>query len=182
MNKETWKDIQGYEGLYQVSDLGRVRSLGRICNAKNGSQQKKKARILTQEITIHGYCRVRLFDCSKHSRHYSVHRLVLGAFVGASDLQVNHINEIKTDNRLVNLEYVTPKENCNHGKRNEEISKKTKGKGTKRVLQITHDGTVVNSFGSRAEAQSVTGIDAGHIGSCCNGKRKTVNGYIWRNA
>lgn len=127
MNKETWKDIQGYEGLYQVSDLGRIRSLGRIANAKNGSKQTKKSRILVQEITIHGYCRVRLFDCDGKAKHYAVHRLVLSAFNGASDLPVNHINEIKTDNRLANLEYCTAKENCNHGTRNERISKAREG-------------------------------------------------------
>lgn len=122
MNKETWKDIQGYEGLYQVSDLGRIRSLGRIANAKNGSKQRKKSRILVQEITIHGYCRVRLFDLDGNSKHFMVHRLVMDAFIGASDLSVNHINEIKTDNRIENLEYCTQKENCNHGTRNMRIS------------------------------------------------------------
>ena len=127
MNNETWKDVQDYEGLYQVSDLGRIRSLGRIANAKNGSKQTKKSRILVQEITIHGYCRVRLFDCDGKAKHYAVHRLVLSAFNGASNLPVNHINEIKTDNRLVNLEYCTAKENCNHGTRNERISKAREG-------------------------------------------------------
>lgn len=127
MNKETWKDIQGYEGLYQVSNLGRIRSLDRIVNSKNGSKQTKKSRILVQEITIHGYCRVRLFDCDGNAKHYAVHRLVLGAFAGASDLYVNHINEIKTDNRLINLEYCTAKENCNHGTRNMRISASKEG-------------------------------------------------------
>ena len=127
MNNETWKDIQGYEGLYQVSDLGRIRSLDRVVNAKNGSKQTKKSRILVQEITIHGYCRVRIFNCDGKAKHYAVHRLVLSAFNGASDLPVNHINEIKTDNRLVNLEYCTAKENCNHGTRNERISKAREG-------------------------------------------------------
>ena len=127
MNNETWKDIQGYEGLYQVSNLGRIRSLDRIVNAKNGSKQTKKSRILVQEITIHGYCRVRLFDCDGKAKHYAVHRLVLSAFNGDSDLPVNHINEIKTDNRLVNLEYCTAKENCNHGTRNKRISEAREG-------------------------------------------------------
>lgn len=127
MNNETWKDVQDYEGLYQVSDLGRIRSLGRIANAKNGSKQTKKSRILVQEITMYGYCRVRLFDCNGKAKHYLVHRLVISAFNGASDLSVNHINEIKTDNRLCNLEYCTSKENCNHGTRNMRISKSKKG-------------------------------------------------------
>ena len=86
MNNETWKDVQDYEGLYQVSDLGRIRSLGRIANAKNGSKQTKKSRILVQGITMYGYCRVRLFDCNGKAKHYLVHRLVISAFNGASDL------------------------------------------------------------------------------------------------
>lgn len=122
MNNETWKDIQGYEGLYQVSDLGRIRSLARIVNSKNGSKQTKKGRILVQEVTIHGYCRVRLFNRLGKAKHYAVHRLVMNAFKGESQLPVNHINEIKTDNRVVNLEYCTAKENCNHGTRNMRIS------------------------------------------------------------
>lgn len=182
MEKETWKNVKGYDGLYEVSNLGRIRSLGRICNSKNNSTQKKKARILTQEITVHGYCRVRLFDANGTSKHYAVHRLVLSAFVGDSSLQVNHINEIKTDNRLVNLEYVTPKKNCEHGTRNQRISENNKGKNVKGVLQISKDGNIINTFSSRAEAQTATGVDAGHIGSCCAGKRKTANGYIWRDA
>lgn len=127
MNNETWKDVQGYEGLYQVSNLGRIRSLDRIVNAKNGSKQTKKSRILLQEITIHGYCRVRLFDNDGKAKHYAVHRIVMNAFVGESSCQVNHINEIKTDNRLENLEYCTAKENCNHGTRNDRISKSKEG-------------------------------------------------------
>ena len=82
MNKETWKDVIGYVGLYQVSNLGRIRSLGRECNSKNGSKQRKKERILTQEVTIHGYCRVRLFDADGNAKHYAVHRLVMNAFIG----------------------------------------------------------------------------------------------------
>ena len=109
MNKETWKDVTGYAGLYQVSDLGRIRSLGRECNSKNGSRQRKKERILTQEVTIHGYCRVRLFDAEGNAKHFAVHRLVMQEFVGDSELQINHKNEIKTDNRLVRVLYFKTK-------------------------------------------------------------------------
>ena len=109
MNNETWKDVIGYEGLYQVSDHGRVRSLGRECKQKGGAKQRKKARILVQEITVHGYCRVRLFDADGNAKHYAVHRLVMSAFGRVSDEEINHINEIKTDNRFVNLEYCSKK-------------------------------------------------------------------------
>lgn len=181
MNNETWKDVLGYAGLYQVSDFGRIRSLGRECNSKNGSKQRKKERILTQEITVHGYCRVRLFDAEGNAKHFAVHRLVINAFVGVLDCDVNHINEIKTDNRLVNLEYCTRKYNCNYGTRNKRISEKNDGINSRAVLQIK-DGIIVNRFNSRIEAEKRTGVDASHIGLVCAGKRKSAGGYEWRNA
>lgn len=181
MDNETWKDVIGYAGLYQVSDTGRIRSLGRECNSKNDSKQRKKARILTQEVTIHGYCRVRLYDAEGNSKHYAVHRLVMNAFVGVSDDEINHINEIKTDNRLVNLEYCTHRHNCNYGTRNTRIGEKNKVLNNKAVLQLK-DGVVINKFRSRKEAESETGIDAVDIGKVCGGRRMSAGGYEWRDA
>lgn len=178
---ETWKDVEGYDGLYQVSDLGRVRSLGRTSNSKNGSTQKKRKRILVQEITIHGYCRVRLYDKDGNSKHYAVHRLVLETFRGKSELQINHINEIKTDNRVTNLEYCTAKENCNHGTRSEKISEAPLGKSAKKVVQLDKNNNVIAVYSSRVEAQEKTGILASSIGRVCNGNRKTTGGYYWRD-
>ena len=181
MNTEVWKDIRGYEGLYEVSDLGRVRSLGRTCNSKNGSKQQKRVKILVQEITVYGYCRVRLFNHDGKAKHFAVHRLVMAAFMGESDLQVNHKNEIKTDNRLVNLEYVTPCENSNYGTRNQRISKIVTGKHVKPVAQIGEDGAVMRVFSSRTDAERATGIEASKIGNCCSGTRQRAGGYKWRN-
>lgn len=180
-NMETWKDVIGYAGLYQVSDLGRIRSLGRECNSKNNSKQRKKERILIQEVTIHGYCRVRLFDANGNAKHWAVHRLVMNAFVGVLDADINHINEIKTDNRLVNLEYCTHNYNCNYGTRNKRISEKNTGINSKAVLQIKN-GIIVNRFNSRIEAEKETGINSSHIGMVCGGTRKSAGGYEWRNA
>lgn len=181
MNKETWKEVGGYSGLYEVSDLGRVRSLGRPCRTKGGATQRKKAKILTQEITVHGYCRVRLYNRDGDAKHFAVHRLVMEAFAGSSAQQVNHINEIKTDNRLANLEYVSQKENCNHGTRNKRISEGANGTHTKPVAQIGENGEVLKVFNSRAEAEEATGISAVNIGRCCEGTRKKAGGYRWRD-
>ena len=182
---ETWKDIQGYEGLYQVSDLGRIRSLGRICNSKNDSKSKKKERILTQEITVFGYCRVRLFDFEGKSKHFATHRLVAKAFIGEIEgLEINHKNEIKTDNRVENLEIVTPKQNCNYGTRNKRISETNKAQKQtwcKGVVQKDKIGNVIARYDSRLEAERRTGISNRHISQCCKGTRKTANGFIWEN-
>lgn len=181
MNTETWKEVKGYSGLYEVSNLGRVRSLGRPCKAKNGSTQLKRSRILTQEITIHGYCRVRLYDHDGNSKHFAVHRLVMATFIGESDLQVNHINEIKTDNRLINLEYVSQSDNCNHGTRNKRISIGLSGIHSKAVAQLRDNGSIIRTFESRSEAEEITGISAVNIGRCCEGTRERAGGYRWRN-
>jgi len=180
LNRETWKDVAGYAGLYQVSDLGRVRSLGRECNSKNDSRQKKAPRILTQEVTIHGYCRVRLYDAEGRPKHFAVHRLVIEAFNGISDDEINHINEIKTDNRLANLEYCTHKYNCNFGTRNKRIGEKQAGNNSHAVIQIK-DGKIINRFNSRMEAEAKTGISAVNIGRACAGTRKSAGGSEWRN-
>lgn len=178
MERETWKDIAGYEGLYQISTSGRVRSLG-----NNG----KKPRIMVQEITIWGYCRVRLYDAQHRSKHYAVHRLVAAAFIGDCEgYDINHKNEIKTDNRLENLEIVTRRENCNYGTRNQRVSRKhLKSDYIKRNKvamcdKKTHE--VLRTFSSCLEAERETSINNGHISACCLNKRKSAGGFEWRLA
>ena len=106
MTEEIWKDIVGYEGLYQVSNNGNVRRIGR--------------RILKNFDAAKGYQKVQLWKENK-GKAFLVHRLVLLAFVGQSEMQTNHINRNKKDNRLENLEYVHARENINHVYRNREL-------------------------------------------------------------
>ena len=108
--------------------------------------------------------------------------MVMNTFVGVLDEDINHINEIKTDNRLSNLEYCTRKYNCNYGTRNARISEITKGTHTRSVIQMDKYGNSIKEYPSRTVAEQETGIDAGHIGSVCSGARKTAGGYKWRNA
>lgn len=188
---ETWKMIEGFENLYEVSDLGRVRSLCRVCNT-NTVSKKSNARILKQEITIHGYCRVRLYAPNRKPKHYAVHRLVAQAFIGnvESDKEINHKNEIKTDNRACNLEICTSKENCNYGTRNQRLSVANTGKkmsiknkkllaqrSSKPVKQIGIDGEIMRVYSSIIQASKATGIEKSDISHCLSGNRKTAGGY-----
>lgn len=108
--EEIWKDIEGYEGLYQVSNLGNVRSSFYLKTYKI-----TKIKLLKPEVTNVGYLRVCLVKNNLRYR-YSIHRLVVEAFIGKINdgLQVNHINGVKTDNRVENLEIITQAENIRH--------------------------------------------------------------------
>ena len=119
--KEIWKDIPEFNGIYQASNLGRVKSLERI----DIRGHRVKERILKPRIDHNGYYQVGLCKNSK-LKAYRVHRLVWSAFNGQTpeNMQVNHINEVKTDNRLSNLNLMTCKENINYGTRNERAGKK----------------------------------------------------------
>ena len=111
--KEVWKDIKGYETLYQVSNLGRVKSC-------------VKERILKPRLKSHGYLMVTLYK-NKSKKEFLIHRLVIETFLGPipKGMVVNHRSEEKTDNRLENLECITQKENCNYGSSQKRKAEKT---------------------------------------------------------
>ncbi|MBH4603004.1 NUMOD4 motif-containing HNH endonuclease [Staphylococcus aureus] len=113
---EVWKDVPGYEGYYQASNLGRIKSTERIVKHNCGGPKKISGRILKGHVNKHGYLRV---DLSKEGirKSFSIHRIVAMAFLGGTDLVVNHIDGIKTNNNINNLEYVTPQENTAHAVR-----------------------------------------------------------------
>ena len=163
-SKEVWRDIQGYEGYYQVSSCGRVKSL-----YKNG-------KILSQNINNRGYCFVMLYKNKKY-HHALVHRLVAQEFIpNEGDLpQVNHKDEDKTNNCVDNLEWCTNLyNNLYHNK-----AVKTGVKEGKPVAQYALNGQLVKTWRSAHEAERA-GYHARHIGECCSGKIKTHLGYMWR--
>ena len=177
MTEEIWKDIPNYEGIYQASNLGQVKSLERFRKGKNGSLVTVKERILKLKLTHRGYYRVDLWKQSI-GKHYKVHRLVWEAFNGPipEGLQVNHINEVKTDNRLSNLNLMTCKENSNW-RTGIERSATTQSTA---VLQFTLDNILVKEYPSTHQVERETGFAQSSICACCNGKYKTAYGFKWK--
>lgn len=171
--KEIWKDIEGFEGMYQVSNMGNVKSLKRtIWNSGKGCYRTVHERILKANKNNDGYLQVQLHQDGKRER-YLVHRLVATAFLPNPDNlpQVNHIDENKENNCMDNLEWVTCKENANHGTRNKKISKPVIG-----IDMVT--GLIVE-FPSAKEAKSKLGIAQSHICHCLKGRQKSSGGFAW---
>ena len=181
MKNEEWRDVVGYEGRYQVSSMGRVKSLERKVKHWCGGERIQKERILKPCADRGGYLRIGLCDGEKQ-KTFKVHRLVCEAFHENPDNkpQVNHINEIKTDNRASNLEWATARENSNFGTRNERIGKKSAITKSKPICQYTLDEKIVKAWASLAEVKRKTGFSQGNISEVANGNRKTAYGFIWK--
>lgn len=143
--KELWKDITEYEGFYQVSNLGRIKSVERTVIDKRGVKQSFKEKIL-KPVFNHGYHRVTLTK-NGECRIVRIHRIVAQEFLGFHDeLIVNHIDEDKTNNAVSNLEWCTPKENYHHSvEKQREKSKKL----NKKILATKPNGEEIlfNSVG-----------------------------------
>lgn len=181
MKKEIWKCIKDYEGLYMVSNCGRVKSFDRWVKGRNGSVRLIKGRILKPVTNTFGYLQVGLFKNGK-VKAFTVHRLVAEAFLPNPHNYpcVNHKDENKQNNNVSNLEWCTAQYNNTYGTRIERVAEKTtNGKCSKPVLQYTLDGQFVREWESTAECGR-NGYHQGHVADCCQGKQKTHKGYIWK--
>ena len=181
--EEQWKDIIGYEGKYQISNYGNVKSLN--------YHRSRKEQIMKQRKDKYGYMRVGL---RKNRKYYlkQIHRLVALHFIPNDDIfktQINHKDECKTNNFVFvnedgsidesksNLEWCDVAYNNNYGT-HQQRSAKTR---SKQVQQYSKDGkTLIKTFPSTREVARELGFDNGHICECCLGKRKTSNGFIWK--
>lgn len=171
-NNEVWKDIKGFEGIYQVSNYGRIKSI------------VKYNKLMKSALDKSGYLKICLTDF-KHKKHtFKVHRLVAENFLEneIGKEQVNHIDGNKKNNKVENLEWCTQSENMQHAFKNNLIFR---GKGkeshrAKAVNQYSLDGRFIRRWDCIAEARKELKFKSDNITSCCKGNRKTSNGYKWK--
>lgn len=164
MINEIWRDIKEYEGLYQVSNLGRVKRIP-------GFQCKKERFLSPSERN--GYLCVCLSKNSQTKKFY-IHRLVMENFYpieNQKELQVNHKDEIKTNNNLDNLEWVTHKENQNYGTKNKRCAEKLGKK-----IKCIETGII---YQSAREIERLLGIGHCQVLRVAQGKGKIAGGYHW---
>ncbi len=181
--EEIWKDIEGYEGKYQVSNLGRVRSLDRYVEKAvhpgfPPSTVLCKGRILKQGYCRCGYAHVCLTKKGVPNKIARIHRLVARAFVQGyyEGAVVNHKDENPKNNRADNLEWCTQKYNVSYN----GASYRARENRRKMVVQMTKDCKVIATFESSREASRQTGIRNGNICAACSGRYKQSHGYIWK--
>ena len=179
--KEIWKSIKDYEGYYEVSNLGKIRSLDRtikqVCSKDKTKYQynKYKGKLIKPSLINSGYYIVSLCK-NKHYRKYLVHRLVAEAFLGHSILetQVNHKDENKLNNNLSNLEWCTPSYNLKFNDRSAKIGSKL----GKIVYMYNNNLELLNKFSSSREASYITNIPDRGIRKACT-KNRIYKNYIW---
>ena len=198
---EIWKDIEGCEGLFQASNEGRIKRVETEIITKNGVKQTYKEKIYKPWIAPDGYSKI----CLPKRFHKSIliHKLIaetwipipeeLKKYIGTQNLQINHKDENKQNNKIENLEWCTAEYNSNYGSRNKRMADKLKGRKpsektikasienkSKKVYQYDIEHNFIAVYKSSVEAaKKVKGVFPANIYHCCNGKLKKTGGYIW---
>ena len=182
---ENWKDIKGYEGFYQVSDCGRIKSLERDVYYSNGIVHHLKEKILAPFLDKDGYQIVSLYLNGK-AKSITVHRLVAEAFLPNPEnkSQINHKNEVKNNNVVENLEWCTASYNVNYGTRTERSvqNRRSYKLGNHPHAKPVFCEELNKKFDCITSAQEELGIWGSAITKACKGKIKTAGGFHWRYA
>ena len=171
---EVWKSVKGYESLYEVSNMGRVRNA--------------KGKILSPQKRQHGYLCVQLHGKGGHAtrnmKTFSIHRLVAEAFIPNPNglEEVNHLDEDKANNMVDNLEWINHADNTNYGTcQRRRAQKLINGIRSRRVMQFTVDGKFVKEFPSIAEVERQLGYCGGNIHHAASKKpNQYAYGYVWK--
>lgn len=179
---EVWRSVVGYMDLYEVSNLGRVRSLDRIqYNPVAATHQTlHPGHIMRGRVSNNGYRTVGLRDINGKRKTYSVHRLVAQAFIQNPDNLpfVNHKNYNKLDNRVENLEWCTEYDNVHYG-RADEIRQLNQPK-RKAVRQYTLNGEIVADYPTLVAAAKAANTTRQLVRECASGRLQTAGGYKWK--
>lgn len=189
---EIWKDIKGYEGLYQVSNIGNVKSLNRVLKRIDNKKCSIREKILKPNLEKKGYQSVKLCYL-KNSKMFKVHRLVAEAFIPniENKPQINHKNLNKQDNKITNLEWCTAKENIIHAAKRGLLSRKPTKKQIEiftkmaknnviNVCQYDLNGNFIKRWNSIRDVERALKINNANITSVCKNKRKNAGGFIWK--
>lgn len=185
MKTEIFKDVKGYEGLYQVSNFGRVKSLERFKDNYSKKQLVKEC-MLSLKDNNNGYLQTSLW-LNNNQKIITVHRLVAIAFIPnpKNKRTINHKDGVKTNNNVDNLEWNTYSENLKHAYKTKLRVSAMIGKfGNKNphhkvILQYTKDNKFIAEYGSGYEAMRKTGVNNKCISRVCKGERKQTGGFIW---
>lgn len=182
MRKEIWKNIKGFENIYQISNYGNIKNIKKNILIKPFISKKTK------------YYQIDLCK-NGHKKRYSIHRLVAQAFISNPNNfpQVNHKDENKQNNRYDNLEWCTAKYNSNYGTCKQRIGIKSSQKKhtyetkqkiskalSKPIIQYSKNNTFIKEWGSAYEVQRKLRISKSNVNECCNNKRKSAGNYIWK--
>lgn len=175
---EIWKPVKGYEGWYEVSNIGNVRSVDRFVRFEDGRYANYKSKDIKLSKNRNGYFNANLWKNSKLSIKY-VHRLVAEAFIPNPENkpQVNHKDGNKENNLESNLEWATILENARHAHRTNLTPNSYK---PKKVHQYDKQGNLINTYNSMYEATEAVNGNHGKIGMVVRGLRKTHKGYVWK--
>ena len=179
---EIWRDIKGYEGVYQISNMGNVKSLG--------NNKSRKEKVLKLAKNTNGYLKVNLYKDGKQ-KNYLIHRLVAESFIPKVEgkTHVDHIDSNRQNNNVNNLRWCTIVENNNFDLYRKHMSEAKKGEkhhmygktgalhNRSKIVLCIETGKI---YGSTMEAGRETGINQSSISAVCNSRRKSAGGYHWK--
>ena len=170
--EEIWKSVKGFEGIYEVSNLGRVRSLDRV----SAGGARRRGVVLKPSVGEQGYPYV-ILKFGKKQKTIKIHRLVAAAFVPNPHgfPVVNHKDENRGNASADNLEWCSQKYNANY---NDAPAKRGK-RQRKRVNQLDLSGNLLATYQGLCVAERETGVRESKISMCCNGRRKTAGKFLW---
>ena len=175
---EIWKDIKGYEGIYQISNLGNIKSLDHYIRQRNNNYKLYHGKTLKPYMTSTGYYKIDLHN-GKKRKIMLIHRLIANAFIpNPDDLpEVNHIDGNKTNNNIDNLEWCTRSDNIKHSYKNKLHIHCPKNKPVKQININT--GQIINTYKSINDAARCLDLRHESISACAKGVTNSYGGYKW---